>query len=288
MTDMVRTQFVDMSFWQGNVDFSKVDPAIHGFFLKTSEADFYDRMYKTYVQGCKDNKKDDGSYHYYRAWVKGYKQAQLALARVGDNKQELPYVLDLESDNGYNLVTIANEAKSYCETIVKQTGTTPMIYTAKWFMNKFYWHKKYIEWMKDYPLWIAEYPWDKKKDFIQNFSLYNQLAVSGEYFPKAMFPWSQVEMWQWTGHGRVVGLTGDVDMNVSAAEIVAPPTPPTQSFYRVTAMLGLRIRLLPTVKSPILGSLSYGAMVGISKIENGWGYSEMFKGWLSMQYLSKL
>jgi hypothetical protein len=142
--------------------------------------------------------------------------------------------------------------------------------------------------MKDYPLWIAEYPWDKRKDFIQNFSLYNQLAVSGEYFPKAMFPWSQVEMWQWTGHGRVVGLNGDVDMNVSAAEIIVPPAPPTQSFYKVTAILGLRIRLLPTVNSPIIGSLKYGAIVGISKIESGWGYSEMFKGWLSMQYLSKM
>jgi|WetSurMetagenome_2_1015567.scaffolds.fasta_scaffold00049_55 GH25 family lysozyme M1 (1,4-beta-N-acetylmuramidase) len=287
MADMVRTQFVDMSFWQGNVDFSKVDPAIHGFFLKTSEADFYDKMYKTYVQGCKDNQKDDGSYHFFRGWVKGYKQAKLAIARVGDNKQELPYVLDFESTDGKDLVTLANEAKSYCDTIVNDTGTIPMIYTAKWFMDKFFWYRKYIEWMKDYPLWLAEYPWEKQKDFITNFSLYNQRAVSGEYFPKAIYPWSQVEMWQWTGHGRVVGLTGDVDMNVSAAEIIPAPPTPAPVLYQVTAWLGLRVRTYPEITSPVIGSVKYGTIVAISKIENGWGYSEMYRGWLSMQYLEK-
>jgi hypothetical protein len=194
----------------------------------------------------------------------------------------------LESDDGHTPIDVANEAKAYCETIVKDTGTIPMIYTAKWFMDKFYWYKKYIEWMKEYPLWLAEYRWEKDPQFINNFSLHRDLARTGSYYPKAVYPWSQVEIWQWTGHGRVTGLRGDVDMNVSAAEIAPPPPTPITVMYQVKAFLGLRIRLLPSVTSPIIGSLKYGAIIGISKVENGWGYTEANKGWCSMQYLDRM
>ena len=286
MTDY-RTEFCDISFWQGEIDWTNLDPLIYGFFLKTSEANFKDRMYKQYASDCEKYNKEDGSYHFFRSYVKGVAQAKLAISCV-TKTQELPYVLDLEAANGAGAIQVANEAKAYCETIVKDTNTIPMIYTGKGFMGMFYWYKKYIEWMKDYPLWLAEYRWEKDPQFINNFSLHRELARTGSYFPSAPYPWKQVELWQWTGHGRVTGLRGDVDMNVSAAEIVpAPPTPIT-TYYKVTALLGLRVRSTPSVTGTIITTLKYGSIVGISKIENDWGFSDNYNGWLSMQYLVRM
>jgi GH25 family lysozyme M1 (1,4-beta-N-acetylmuramidase) len=297
---MARDQYVDISFWQGVVDWANLDSQIEGIILKTSEANFTDRMFPTYLAGVKNTGRKWGVYHFYRSvypnttkWLPGATQADLVVKTLAGEKPSLPVVLDIEALNGANAAAVARECKSFCERIQTSLGTTPMIYTSFGFMGNFYSALKEIEWMKNYPLWLAAYPWERQADFVTNFSLYHNKAVNGTYVPKAPYPWTHWDLWQWTGHGRVNGMRSDVDMNVSSEELgtgpSTPPTPPsTVHMYQVTASLGLRVRNDPNLLATIINVLPLGTQVDIYKVEGIWGFSQTYNGWMSMQWLKQV
>lgn len=71
--------------------------------------------------------------------------------------------------------------------------------------------------------------------------------------------------------------------------LVTPTTPTFKSYkVKVTAKDGLNIRKSASISSAKLGALTYGTTVTISKESNGWGYVTDKKGWICLDYTSKV
>ena len=103
-----------------------------------------------------------------------------------------PIVLDLEdagSDSARTLLLTSTQrtdyVRAFCERI-KEAGKKPMLYfNIVWLLEKLD-----ITRLTDYDKWFAQ------------------------YFNNPFFPY-EFQMWQYTSTGRVGGIEGNVDLNIS-------------------------------------------------------------------------
>ncbi|MFD5869077.1 glycoside hydrolase family 25 protein [Corynebacterium sp. NPDC060344] len=102
----------------------------------------------------------------------------------------LPPVLDLELDAGMTPAALEKWASAFMQRVELKTGTTPMIYTYRWF-----WVNKMgnSTALNGYPLWLAAYQDQPPTD------------VPGG--------WDEPLFWQRSSTGRVPGINTPVDLN---------------------------------------------------------------------------
>lgn len=107
-----------------------------------------------------------------------------------------PIAIDTETANGgagradrLDVATRTAVCKAFCDTI-KKAGYTPAIYASRdWFYNNLDMNQ-----LRGYDIWVAHYTGStsKKTDYKYNY-----------------------DMWQYTSSGKVNGIVGNVDLNVS-------------------------------------------------------------------------
>lgn len=182
---------IDISKWQGNIDFSKlksqgIDFVIIrcGYGKDISQKDnYFERNYK----GCKEAGIKVGAYlySYCSSLDDAYKEAQNCLKIIEGKTFDLPIFYDLEEERTSKLgkVNVTNIAKRFCETI-EQAGYKAGVYAnLNWFTN-------YIDVneLLQYKIWLAQWTTMHTANF-------------------------RVDYWQYTSKGQVIGIVGNVDMN---------------------------------------------------------------------------
>ncbi|MBE9913384.1 glycoside hydrolase [Paenibacillus donghaensis] len=208
-------QGIDVSHWQGAIDWPKVATSGISFAFIKATQNKIDPKFLTNVKGAKAAGLMVGAYHYMDDSVTTVDKARAAAqvfyqaiqAAGGVNVFDLPFVLDYES-NKQNLskATLTAIAKAFLEEIRRLTGLTPMLYTYPAFIGNF-------SGLSDYPLWIARYS--------------NQAPVDAS-------GWKRWDFWQYSdgqvggtlpcGDRKVAGINGPVDLNEfagTAAELRA-------------------------------------------------------------------
>ena len=92
------------------------------------------------------------------------------------------------------------------------------------------------------------------------------------------------------GYGRPNYGTQSTTTTTTSTTTTAQTTTSTFKSYKVkvSAKDGLNIRKSASTSSSKLGALTYGTTVTISKESNGWGYVADKKGWICLQYTSKV
>ncbi len=152
-----------------------------------------DPTYEANITGALANDIAVGVYFWTQAATveEAEEEAQFILDNIKPYRVTWPIVIDIEEGSGGDrtLHLTAEERTdcivAFCEKI-KDAGYTPMLYSnIRWFMEKLE-----IERLMDYDIWFAQY--------------YNR-----PFFPYAF------QMWQYTSSGRVDGIKGDVDLNLS-------------------------------------------------------------------------
>lgn len=130
---------------------------------------------------------------------------QEALWLCKQHKKFEPYLRgrpwqDLEKTNGLTKKQLTQWHKDFVSTVESEIGLTPVMYSGVYFIHAHLDREMLEESGLDRcPLVVAAYPIDITKATIQA--------------PPA--PWTQVDGWQFTGHGRVDGILGDVDLDVA-------------------------------------------------------------------------
>jgi lysozyme len=110
-----------------------------------------------------------------------------------------PVVLDIEEAASVTARTTnltkeqrTDFAIAFCETI-KEAGYTPMLYcNIRWFIQELD-----LARLTEYDKWLAQ------------------------YFNRPFFPY-ELQMWQYTSSGRVDGIIGNVDLNLSFVDYSNP------------------------------------------------------------------
>ena len=189
---------VDVSHWNGNVRWAKVNPAKVSFvWAKISQGvNYFDKSAQRNLEECRAHGIPIGGYHFPSPHIGGANDIKSEvhdfLKYYGGTIPEgdmLP-VLDLEAgvkgDPDYN----RQWALEWLKELEGETGLRAAVYTAKWYMYSYL--KNDPGDLINYPLWVADYTQPYKK--------------GGRNTPDGNCGWNEWSVWQWTSKGQLAGL----------------------------------------------------------------------------------
>lgn len=186
---------IDISEWQGDVDFNKLKEAGVEFVIlrvgstKGTKGDYFvDGKFKQNIERANEIGMPVGIYFYSYAISKekAIEDAKWILEQIKDYKVDLPIAFDWENWSFYNNFNLSffgltDMANGFLD-VFKEAGYEGMLYSSKNYLEQI--------WLKtDYPIWLAHYTY--------------KTSYSGDY-----------SYWQMCNDGRVDGIYGDVDINI--------------------------------------------------------------------------
>lgn len=184
---------IDVSKWQGNINWKKVSLSGIDFAMIRSSfgSEHTDEKLKANVEGCEKYGISYGFYHYtYASTVaEARREAKYFLKTIKNYKPEYPVVLDIEEEHFKKM-----SRKQVTDIIVafmtelEKAGYYASVYSyANFFRDCVNMSK-----MSKYDIWIASWGDEEKLN-----SVYD-----GHY-----------GMWQYSASGKVNGISGDVDLD---------------------------------------------------------------------------
>ncbi len=195
------TEGIDISHWQGDIDWTQVRAAGKAFaFMKASEdIDFIDSTYGLNRARAKAAGLIVGAYHFAQPDPSpgdAVAEADHFIATAGIADGDLPPVLDLERTGGLPPAALQTWVKAYLERIRERTGVRGVIYTSPnfWATNM-----AGTDWFATNGyrvVWVAHWT-----------TAPSPTVPASDW---AGFGWT---FWQYTSSGSVAGITGRVDLD---------------------------------------------------------------------------
>ena len=190
---------IDVSKWNGNIDWNAVKNSGVSYVIircgyrgSSSGAMIVDPKFKANIQGASAAGLKVGIYFFSQAVneVEAVEEASMTLSLIKGYKISYPVFIDIEGSGGrgdrIDKNTRTAVANAFCKTI-QNGGYSAGIYANKtWFESKMNTAS-----LTGYKLWLAQY------------------AAQPTY--KA----TRYDMWQYTSKGKINGISGNVDMNIS-------------------------------------------------------------------------
>ena len=195
---------IDVSRYQGNIDFRKVkDSGIEFVIARVGYGQYEDQKdprFEENYNGSVESGLPIGVYLYsYALSVEdSIKEAEVALRWLNNRKLNLPVYYDIEDRSQINLgrQKLTDMCLSFCRRI-EEGGYKAGVYANKYWLTTIL-NAEALE--NDYSIWVAEYARENTYD--------------GKY-----------DMWQYTSTGRVDGIETDVDLNILYNDIFDDVTP---------------------------------------------------------------
>lgn len=204
---MPRT-ILDVSRWQGSIDWDKVKASglVSGVMIRamgnSKEGDpskpYIDPFFARNYAECQRLGIPVGVYGYFKATTRAQADKELALFKqaLTGRTFQLPVAVDIEDKLQAALSKAAlTDIVAHCLSVVESWGVYAMLYTGLNFGQTNLYMGGAAP--KPYDVWLARYPKDQSK-------------TKPEDKPKTDFPYG---IWQYTGSGRVPGISGDVDLD---------------------------------------------------------------------------
>lgn len=192
-----QVQGIDVSHWQGSIDWSRVKASGKRFvFIKATEGKSYrDQEFLSNVNGARLAGMLVGAYHFVNAVTVADAKLEAAnfvsrlQAAGGASRFELPPVMDYENNPGNLSRSVIDAiALAFLQEVERLSGRKPIVYTGNGFAQNF------SSALSGYDLWIARY--------------------SNTRVPDDAPAWKTWHFWQYTDSGQVDGIRGGVDVNV--------------------------------------------------------------------------
>lgn len=184
---------VDVSHWQGNVDWPRVKGTGIGFAFArvTHGLEIQDTSFARNWPALRSAGLIRGAYHYFRPAQDPLAQADLALqlldAAGGLQPGDLPLVLDVETSDGLTPGALQAAMRTWLARVEARTGRKPIIYCSPSMSTAL------GSGFGDHPLWLAHW------------------YVSCPTIPDG---WSRWRFWQHSSTGTVAGIQGAVDLDL--------------------------------------------------------------------------
>mgnify|MGYP001590733052 CR=1 FL=1 len=214
----------DVSHWKEILDFNLVDPRPLLFITKATEGTtFVDAKFARFFEGMKQIGVRRGAYHFNRKALDPVNQAMHFCNTIRPHVVSSD-ILILDMEEGGER---ASQLWAWFEYVKRAfPDNLLMIYSTKLLLNAIIMTAGEKEYFKKIPTWTAGYHWFP--------DLYP--SVPSGYIPDQT-KWGPVYLWQYSAHGAVTGIQGDVDLNwISPAfisllggAVVLPPVEPPPS-----------------------------------------------------------
>ncbi len=190
---------IDVSKWNGEIDWDKVKNSGVRFAIiragyrgSVTGALVEDPCFRANIEGAKTSGVDVGIYFFTQATteVEAVEEASAVLKLIGDYNIDYPVFIDTEGAGGNGRADALDKATrtlvcdAFCRT-VKNAGYESGVYASRNWFNV----NLEVSKLENYRIWLAEY---------RSVPLY-----SGYY-----------DAWQYTSHGSIDGIKGNVDLDL--------------------------------------------------------------------------
>jgi GH25 family lysozyme M1 (1,4-beta-N-acetylmuramidase) len=191
---------LDISHWKDVPDFTKVDPRPLLFITKATEhITFVDEDFATFFAGMESIGVKRGCYHFFRRAFDPKRQAEHFCKTIYPHVQD-DDILILDVEEGGETAAML---WAFLEEVRKQyPRNLLMIYSSAIYLNPIPMTAGERDYFRKIPVWVAGYPTYP--------DLWSE-PLSG-YIPDQT-KWGEVWLWQYSAHGAITGIVGDVDLN---------------------------------------------------------------------------
>ena len=189
---------IDVSAWQGDIDFERVKKSgIEIVYIKVSEGfTLIDPYYEQNYSNAKANGLKVGFYHYVtaRSESEALTQARFFVSNISNKIPDCKLAMDFESFGNLDVDQINAIGIAFIKEVERLSSKKAVIYS-----NTNDARNVFSGELTNYPLWVAQY------------------GVSN---PSSNGKWYSWEGWQYTSRGRVDGIDGNVDRDKFTKEIL--------------------------------------------------------------------
>lgn len=190
---------IDVSHWQGTIDWTKVAGAGKEFaFMKaTDDTNYIDPTFATNRAQARANGLLVGAYHFARPDPSpgdARQEARFFVKVVDPQAGSLLPVLDIETSQGLDQAGVTKWARTWVAEVRDLTGVTPLVYTSPYGWETRTGNTRLVA-RDGAPLWIAHW------------------GVSSPLIPAADWDGHGWVVWQHTSEGHVAGIAGNVDLD---------------------------------------------------------------------------
>ena len=193
---------IDVSSWQGEIDFSQVKASgIEVVYIKSSEGfRSVDSYFEQNYANAKNAGLKVGFYHYVtaRSVEDAVKQAKFFVSTISGKNPDCKLAMDFESFGSLGREEINQIALTFMQTVKNVSGKDVIIYSDEYNANSTFESNLAI-----YPLWVAQY------------------EVSE---PTVREHWGHWAGWQYTDRGEVPGISSYVDRDKFTNEVFLDDT----------------------------------------------------------------
>jgi len=187
---------IDVSKWQGDINWptTKRGGIAFAFIKATEGGDHLDARFAENWANAGRAGMPRGAYHFYYFCRTPQEQARWFMRNVPRDPAALPPVLDVEWNHQSKTckrkpspARIRQEMRTWMGLVQRHYGKKPVIYTTVDFYKD-----NQLQRLSEGEFWLR--------------------SVAGH--PREVYPGQSWSFWQYTGTGRVPGISGDTDINV--------------------------------------------------------------------------
>jgi lysozyme len=178
---------IDLSHYQGEVFWETVgeNTKMAYVYLKATEGgDRIDAQYERNIEMAHRHGLKVGSYHFFRPKAPLVTQLENFMTQCRPGEQDLIPMIDVETTGGLSTYEFCDSLFTFLDLVEKAYHQRPLIYTFRNFYNR-----HLIGKINDYKIMIAMYTDEEP------------VLADGR----------DITMWQYTSHGRIIGVRGNVD-----------------------------------------------------------------------------
>jgi GH25 family lysozyme M1 (1,4-beta-N-acetylmuramidase) len=188
---------IDVSHWQGNIDWLQVAGAGKSFAIAkaTEGVGYKDDKYDQNKAGAMGNGLKFGAYHFARPENNAVREADWFVDNAAYQRGMLIPTLDLERTGGRGPSGLTNWTKNWLARVEERLGVKAMIY-----MSPSFWRENLNN-----TRWFADNGYDVL--WIAHWGVQTPAPPAENWGGKG---WT---FWQYTSDGRVPGISGRVDLN---------------------------------------------------------------------------
>ena len=180
---------IDVSEWQGSIDFSLVKEAgIDVVYIRSSEGNNYiDPYFRDNYENAKGNALKVGFYHYLtaRSTSEAQAQAEFFVSVIKGTSPDCRLAMDFESFGDLSISEINEISEVFLSEVERLSGKDVVIYSDAFNAGNTF----STELSSQYPIWVADY-------FVSE-------PANGN--------WDTWVGFQYTDRGRISGISGNVD-----------------------------------------------------------------------------
>ena len=242
---------IDVSQWQGQIDFSKVaKDGIDIVYIRASEGTNYiDPNFRENYEGARENGLKTGFYHYVTARTveEAREEAEFFVSNIKGTSPDCKLAMDFEVFGDLSKAEINEISKVFLETVSNLSGKECVIYSDAFNAAETFDE----ELAREYAIWVADY-------FVK------EPANNGK--------WSTWVGFQYSDIGRISGIEGNVDKDYFTNGILLNDTTkiptdttkePNQRFEDITVKRGETLSQIA-----IRYNTSYEYLAKINDIKN--------------------